>query len=326
MADKKAKETKKVSKVKKQVSKSIDINKEEVIKEIKEDLTLKVKEQITKELIDNIKGDIKTLVTKEVTEEIKKNVEKESKKQNRRLLRGKRGKIFRRDIVIIILLLIIAYLVWFMYNHNYVNFSVNSNLNNTVINNDKKTVDVKEDLSYLLDMATLDLPVSNANSITLYTDNYNEKTMPNNIKLSLAYKNILKDEFSKDEIKDAYNKVFGKLDNYKDVSFDYMCKHFKYENDKYILASNDCIETNKEIIEKVIKTTNKNNKVEITTVVGIYDNKLKSLYNYKNLYDAVAINLNSNINILDYQNKLTTHKYTFKYENNNYYFEKIEKI
>ena len=326
MANVEKKQAKKVSKAKKQVSKSIDINKEEVIKEIKDDLTTKVKEQITKELIDNIKGDVATSVKDEVTKEIKKDVEKENKKQSKRLLRGRRGKIFRRDIIIIVLLLIIAYLLWFMYNHNYVNFSVNSNLNNTVINNDKKTINTKEDYSYLLDIATVNLPVSNIDAITIYTDAYNEVNMPNIIKLNLAYNNLLKDEFSTDEIKESYIKVFGKSDNFKNESFDYACKHFKYENGKYILTSNDCKDTNKEVVEKIINISTKSNIVTITTVVGIYDKDSKSLYNYKNLYDAVAVNLNSNFKLTDYQNKLSTHKYTFNKINNSYYFEKIEKI
>ena len=117
----------------KKIVKSIDVEKEEVMKEIKEDLTTKLKEQITKELIDDIKKDVSALVKEEVSNELKRDIEKEMKKENKRILRGKRGKIFRRDLVIFILLAIICYLIYYMYNHNYVSFIINSNINNSIV-------------------------------------------------------------------------------------------------------------------------------------------------------------------------------------------------
>ena len=324
---KKVKDVKK-SRVKKEIKK-IDINKEEILKDIKAELTTKIKTQISKELIDDIKNDVGAIVKEEVRSDLKREMDKEIKLNSKRTIRGKRGKIFRRDIIIIILLAIIGYLLYFMYNHNYVSFSINSNMNNVTLTNDKKIVKIEDDYSYLLDYVNVKLPFDNSNSLYLYLKDYNESNINDSIKLTMAYNYINKDEFSVDEIKDAYIKLFGKDKNFKNISFDYECKKFKYDdiNNIYTLVNNECINTSsKEIMERLINTSKKNNKIVITTVVGVYDSKDKSLYNYKNVYDPIAVNINNNFNIKDYQNKLSTYKYTFIKNNDYYYFDSINKL
>ena len=87
--------------------------------------------------------------------------------------------------------------------------------------------------------------------------------------------------------------------------------HKKYQHDN---------ETFDEWIDRI---SNKNDKVVITTVMGIYDTSNKSLYNYKNVYTPIAVDLNNNFNIQDYQNKLDTYKYTFIKDNEEYHFDSI---
>ena len=71
MAKKEEKDNIIKTKVKKEI-KNIDIDKEQAMKEIKSELTAKVKDQITKELIDNIKSDVTTLVKEDVKSELTK--------------------------------------------------------------------------------------------------------------------------------------------------------------------------------------------------------------------------------------------------------------
>ena len=323
-----ATEKKKVTKVKNEIKK-IDVNKEVILKDIKSELTTKIKTQITKELIDEIKNDVSVIVKEDVRNDLKREIDSEIKKNSRRNMRGKRGKIFRRDIVIIILLAIIAYLVYFMYNHNYVSFSINSNMNNVTLTNDKKVVNINKDYSYLFDNINVKLPFENSNSLYLYLKDYNESNINDSIKLTMTYNYINKDDFSVDEVHDAYVKLFNTDKNFKNTSFDYECKKFKYDEstNAYTLVSNECINTSsKEILERIINTSVKNDKIIITTVVGVYDNSNHSLYNYKNIYDPIAVDLNNNFNITDYQNKLNTYKYTFVGVDDNYYFDSIKKL
>lgn len=303
--------------------------KDEFVKEFQVEMTKKVKEKITKEIIDDIKNDVSVIVKQEVREDLKKEFEKEMKNENRRILRGKRGKIFRRDILIIILLLIIGYLIYYMYNHNYVSFSINSNMNNNVLTNDKKTVQVQNDYSYLIDKTNVKLPFDNANSLYLYMDTYDEKTINDSIKLTMSYNSLLKDNFTSQEMRQAYIDLFGIDKYFKNTSFDYECKHFKYnsETDTYSVTNNDCVNiSSKEILEKIMKISKKDDVITITTVVGVYDKNLKTLYNYKNVFDPIAANLNNNFDITEYQDKLSTYKYTFTCDKGEYHFTKITKL
>ena len=328
MAKKTLEEKKVKEKTKKEVKK-IDIEKEQVMKEIKRELTAKVKEQITKELIDDIKKDVSTLVKEDVKSELTKELNREMKRESRRVLRGKIGKILRRDIIIIILLCIIGYLIYFMYNHNYVSFNISSNMNNISLTNNKKVVTKEEDYSYLLDLVNVKLPFDNINSVYLYNGNYKEIDINDSIKLTMAFNSINKIEFTKEELVNAYTNLFGSSEHFKDISFDYECNHFKYDAraDKYELTSNECsMISSKEIIENIIKTDKNKEVITLTTVVGVYDNSNKSLYNYKNLYEPVGSNVGNNFNIRDYQNKLDTYKYTFKLNGDKYYFYSVNRV
>ena len=303
---------------------SIDNSKDDYINDVKKEISSKVKAQLTKEVIDEIKKDLISISKEEVRNDLRKEIDKEIKRNTRRVLNGRRGKIFRRDIVIIILLVIIGYLVWFMYNHNYISFNINSNFNNVSISNDKKVAKSVDDYSYLLDMVNVKLPVNNINSLSLYNGEHNIKTIDASIKLTMAYNLIDSNEFTSEQLKNAYIMLFGSDKYYKDTSFDYECKHFKYQDGVYNMTNDECSNTSsKDILEIIIKTKKKSNKVIITTVMGIYDKDEHSLYNYKNLYEPVAVGLNSNFNILDYQNKLNTYKYTFIKNGDKYMFDNI---
>lgn len=303
---------------------SIDNSKDDSINDLKKEISTKVKTQLTKEVIDEIKKDLINISKEEVRSDLRKEIDKEIKRNTRRVLNGRRGKIFRRDIVIIILLVVISYLFWFMYNHNYISFNINSNLNNVSISNDKKVVKSVDDYSYLLDMVNVKLPINNINSLSLYNGTHSVKNIDDSIKLTMAYNLIDSNGFTSEQLKNAYIELFGSDKYYKDTSFDYECKHFKYQDSVYNMTNDECSNTSsKEILEIIIKTEKKNNKVIITTVMGIYDKDEHSLYNYKNLYEPVAVDLNSNFNLLDYQNKLNTYKYTFIKNGDKYIFDNI---
>lgn len=330
MATTKAKTTKKstksIKKTKDKVVKSVDINKDEIILDIKEELTAKVKSQITKDIIDDVKNDVSILVKEEVRNDLKKEIDREIKKSNSRVLRGRRGKILFRDLVIIILLVIIGFLIYYMYNHNYIGISINTSTNNVSVSNDKKVVKNKQDYSYLLDMTNVKIPFDNTNSLYLYNGTYNETNINDSIKLTMAFNLVNKNEFTTDELKDAYIKLFGTDKHFKNTSFEYECKKFKYDVDAntYTLISDECInQSDKEIIEKIIDIKDDKDSVIITTVMGVYDNSDKSLYNFKNIYTPVAVDLNTNFDLTDYKDKLNTYKYTFKKDDNDYHFESI---
>ncbi len=312
-----------------------DIEKEEIIQNINKELTAKVKEKITKEVIDDIKNDISTLVKEDVKEDLKKDIEKEIKDDNKRIIRKKRGKVLRRDIIIIVLTGIIVFLIYYMYKQGNFSITINDNSNNKNNNIDKTyqnqiiPTNNEEDYTYLLKNIKVNLPVDNINAFYLYTDIYDEVSIDSAIKLNIIYKNINKNEFSDSEAKEAYKKMFGTIDNYKATDFDYDCKHFKYDskNSIYKLVNDSCIKlSNKEIKEEIIKVTKEDDFIYLETIMGVLDKKNNSLYNFQNLYTPIATNLVKDFTLEDYSKYLSKFKYTFKYVDGMYRFTKIVKL
>ena len=299
---------------------------DELVKDLKKELTNKVKEKITKQIVDDVKKDVSVLVYEDVSSNLKKELSREIKKENKKVLRVKRGKILRRDFLILFLLFIIFYLLYFMYNHNYISFNINSNISNVSVDNDKKGNNNYNDL---LSLVNVNLPFDNINSLYLYRKNYTVENINDAIKLNMAYNSLMKDEFTSDEIKDKYVSLFGSDKYFKNTSFDYGCKHFKYDStlNKYIVSSNDCVTISSfEIIEKILDTKKNGDIVTIITVVGIYDKEDKSLYNHKNLYTKISSNLSTNFSLLDYKDKLSKYKYTFKCNSDICNFVKITSL
>lgn len=307
---------------------NINLEKEQIINELKSEITNKVKEDVTKEVIDEIKEDVKVLVYNDVKEDLTTDLEKEIKKENKKILRSKNHKILRRDFFILILLAIVGLLIYYMYEKNY--FSVVINPDTTVTNTvDTKKNEIEEDYSYLIDNVKVNLPLDNLNAFYLYTGLYDEVSINSAIKLNIAYSKIKKDEFSEEEMKIAYQEIFGTLKNYQAQDFDYECKHFIYETkeQKYILESNNCFTlSTKEIKEKVTKITQDEDNIIINTVMGVYDSSNNSLYDYQNLYTPIATNMTKNFNLEEYSAYLSSYQYTFKYVDGDYRFNKIVKI
>lgn len=323
------KEIKTKSKSKSNLSLTVTNNdKEEIIAALNKEITNKVKDKITKDIIDDIKDDIKVLVKDEVKNDLVREIERDIKKENKRLIRRKNRKIFSKNIIILVLIAVIAGLVYYMYNQGDFNITINnlkdtkkvdSSVSSSIENESNET-----DYSYLLDIPKVNLYLDNVNSLYIYSDNLDEKSIPDSIKLNMAYKYILKDEFTTEEMKNAYKKVFGTDTNYKNTSFDYECKHFEVKDHKYYLANNKCTKIqNKEIIEKIMDIKQDNNKIIINTVMGLYDKNNNSLYDYKNIYKAVSTNVPSNYDILDYKSHLSSFEYVFTFDSSNYYFTSI---
>ena len=106
------------------------------------------KEEITKELNSKIENQIEFNITKRLKDEEK------------RIMRGKTGKIIRRDIIIIILLAIVGYFGYCLYDVDYFNIRTkivetpkepSNDKQNDEDNNNEPVVDIKPDSSYYIE-------------------------------------------------------------------------------------------------------------------------------------------------------------------------------
>ena len=324
--------------------------KNDFIKEIKKDLNEDFKEKFKNDIIKEIRYEANTVVKDDIKEQLIIDVNNEIKdnirKEQRKLIRQKSFKIFKKNIIILILIAIVAYFSYCLWDARYFKFMKDKTIVEKVVkeenNEENKEIEIIKDKSwyienygYLLDNMKLSLPMDNSNIYYLFNENYNITNIKDTIKLNLAYKfveNKSENEYSyiisEDEMKKAYFKFFGTNDNYNPVSFTVDCMQYYYnEYEKIFVAYKfTCDSSNPFHIKQEIKDMyEENGNIIIETVMGVY-NDYNYLFNYMNLYNAIATDFDGSKSILDYEANLNTYKYTFKKLENDYYFDSIEKI
>lgn len=336
----------------------LDMNKEEITKEIIDDVKKEIadtkknlKDEIIKEIrfeaSTTVKDDIKEQLISDINSEIKDNMRKEQ----RMIIRSKNFKLFRKNVFILLLIGVIGYFGYCLWDVRYFDFmkdkkqTTTSSTTKPVVKEEEPKEEVIEivkdkawyieNYGYLLDNMKLDLSYDNSNIYYLYTGNYNQANIKDTIKLNLAYKFIEnKNEtdynytINEEDMKTAYSKIFGNLDNYNPTSFTLGCMQFYYNsNDQiYTAFKFNCDSSNTLKIKEEIKDMyEENDKIIIETVMGVYDTNNKYLFNYSNLYLSLTNDFDESKSVLDYENKLNTYKYTFSKNGDDYYFESITK-
>lgn len=320
----------------------------EIINDIKEELN-ETKKTLKNDIINEIRFEVNTVIKDDIKEqliidvnnEIKDNIRKEQKS----IIRNKNFKLFKKNIIILLLIGVIVYFGYCLWDAQYFSFMKSKKVTTVSKQNNNEEIEeviVKDkawyiaNYGYLLDNIKLDLSYDNPNIYYLYTSNFDKSNMKDTIKLNLVYKFIEnKNEtdysytISEDDMKNAYTKLFGNLDNYNPTSFTVGCMQYYYNNIESIYTAYkfNCDSTNPLQIKEEIKDMYEDNgKIVIETVMGVFDQNSKYLFNYSNLYTAVAIDFDENKSVLEYEDKLNVYKYIFYNNNGNYYFESIEKI
>ena len=179
-------------------------------------------------------------------------------------------------------------------------------------------------------------------------DNYTVNDIDNNVKLMLATEQIyLKDSSFKSgnfpiiktkvEMQNEMQNIFGNSVIYADSNITLNCKGvglYDENNQTYTFTEPEgCGGTLTPHIEsKAVSATKYSDKLEIVEKMAYIDytegaNGLITNV-HKNVNDTSIIGtLSDNDDIFTlYGDKLDSYKYSFKYENGNYYFESIEKI
>ena len=336
-------------KIEKKDSKVDQVNNEmtsEIVDSIKRELN-ETKKTLKNELINEIRFEANTVIKDDIREQLIFDVSNEIKDTIRReqksIIRSKNFKIFRKNIFILILLAIIVYFGYCLWDCRYFKFMQDKK---TTVKEVTKKAEEKEEVivkdkewyitnyGYLLDNMKLDLSYDNSNIYYLYTNSFDRASIKDTIKLNLAYK-FVDDKHEtdynytiyEDDMKNAYVKLFGSLDNYNPTSFTVGCMQFYYNNNEKVFTAYkfSCDSSNSLHIKEEIKDMYEDNgKIVIETVMGVYSD-YKYLFNYSNLYNSIAVDFDESKSVLDFEDKLNTYKYTFNKNDNGYYFESIEK-
>lgn len=288
-----------------------------------------------KVLIKEIKEEIKASLMEEITITIENETKNKLDSIQKRIYRHKKVTIYKRNIIIIFLLVLLIFETKILFDNNLIPFlSKNSCSNREVITNNSKE-EIKDTkwyikkYSYLLDNIQTNLPKDNMNY--LYTGNYNEESISNDIKLNMAYQLLKSSDINtsngvitvrEDKLKEAYSKIFGSTDNYQEGNFVNNCIQFIYNETfhTYMAISISCEEPTEKVLEEITSIYEEDSKIIIETIAGIKDST-NTLYQI----DKTLVDESFSNNLIDYQDSLNKYKYTFKKVEDNYYFESIEK-
>lgn len=288
----------------------------------------KDKRDITSELnIDEIKKE----VVEHAFNSVDNKIEELVRKTDKRIINIKNRLIFKRNIVIIILLCLALFLTYLLYNEGY--FDKYFNHSNQVTeespqqsvpvepedDEENKFETLKKKYSYLLDNINI------SEDSPYLVDLYNGK-LTNKMKLSITITNVEKEKIEQDEdvytikeedLKEEYAKLFN-LDKYKATSFELNYIDIKYLKSGNMYLFYEPLDFVSHIKREIIGIKEKDNEVKITVSEGyIIDNILY------NITTKDVIN-EKNISIVDNCKKLNKITYVFEKINDNYILTGVE--
>jgi hypothetical protein len=268
-----------------------------------------------KDLVDEIKKEIKESLDKE----IEKKVDYESKdkldKMEKRIYRQKIFAIIKRDIIILILLGLSLYEAKILYDNGLL-FGLNKKEEVKQVvkvednEENKEEKDSKwyiDNYSYLLDNIKTNL--EGEDKYYLY-NNISSSDIKNTVRLNMAYQLLdVKSidgifRVSEDTLKEAYNKIFN-IDSYISENFNNSCINFIYNKDTktYMAIDITCENDNTEIFRNIKNIYEEDDKIVIEAKVGIldrYNNKISIINGETFDYNEENID------------KLNTYKFIFK--------------
>jgi len=267
--------------------------------------------------------ELKEELTNYIDKQFKKGWSEEVDKANKRLIREKNKKIIFRDIIILVLLGVIGYSVYILYDLKFFDkYFQHSSTTREVVPDDPKKEDepVKEEVKE----PTLEELVNEygylLNNILIseeseYISDYYDGNLSDELKNYLALNNV---DFSKiteeddyniideDTLIDAYNKLFG--EDHESISFNYNGNKIRYLNKlQYYITDTKLEKVSSNIKREIVDIKVDDNNVVITTIEGlIKGNKLYNIVNEKEVKNY------NNGELKKYEDKLNEVIYTFK--------------
>ncbi len=329
-----------------------DLTKKEQIT-IKNDIVENIKEQvlydIDKEIKNNIKAkteDYKKEIKETLISEINDEINLAIKREEKRFIRGKNIALFKKNVIILILLAVIGYFGYCLYDVKYFKFMQNYAENvaiEPVIDkeNSEKNEVIKDEqwyldnYSYLLNTAHITLNNDNINAYYLYSQDHDIKDIRNAYLLNMAYKNLPENAIktssstitiSGEDLNNAFQKTFYDLE-YTPTNFTYDCLNFTYNESKnrYNAENTQCLPANNEIVETIDKIYEEDQNIYIETYATLYNNEEKNCYAFDDLFTPVVTNIEKE-QIAENSKKLNKYQYVYELIDNIYYLKNINKL
>lgn len=270
---------------------------------------------------DEFKSQINEYIKERTDREVNSTIDKISK----RIIRQKNMIIFRKNIIILVLVAIIGLLGFQLYNISDIDIDIkrtNKETKEMIVKDEKKEDLLKDKINkygYLLDKYY----ISEENDVK---NEFYNGDLTDSVKMYLSLNNmdenniLIEDDttlIEEDNLKDTYNKLFSGNFNLK--SFNYNNHNYLYIKSKGIFIGDTKYNKEYSNIKKEILAIDDKDDLTIDTCEGIVkDNKLYNPLTYNEIKDY-----DSAKNMKDYKDELVKIRYHFSKDNK---LIKIEKI
>lgn len=333
-----------------EIDKKLKQKQEEINKELdrkQEEFNIKI-EQAKIEIIKNLNNDI--------DEQVKTSISKKMREEEKKIIGNKNRKIITRDFIIILLIALIGFLGYCLYDLDFYNIKTiitnKEKIDNVIANNDleknentikedninnkedkkeEKQEEVKtskyyiENYKYLLDKIQL----TGNNELYFYKSAVDKKEIPNNIKLQMAYKNLDSSKkkiengtisFKAEDMLKTCKELLGDDVTINNEIFEYNNNRFLCFNDTYLgfLGKDEQVKSN--VIYVIENAYEKDNELVFEIVAAKkQENKLVNI-----ITEQPVIEEYKGEDILTYKNNLSQYKFVYSKAKDNYYFERVE--
>lgn len=301
--------------------------------EIKEELTSYMKEKIDEEIsktTENIKVNSKDIDTSLVKEELsmymKGKIDSEIstaiERANKKIIKHKNGIIIKRDIFIVVLLVVCFFLGYNLYNISNITIDIKREVKN-VSNNGKANIkkeekkekeEVNTDINELAKKYEYLVKEISVSEDSDYLKDFYEGKLTDEIRLYISFDNLDSSLVNSDDettfveenaLKEKYEELFDAV--YESKSFKYNDINFKYLQSKEMYFGAGKLRKNGTAIKKEIIDIKEDDNLIITTVEGIVSkDKLYSILDNKEISDYKGDSLKN------YKDSLVKLEYSFK--------------
>lgn len=311
-------------------------------KEIKEENidTKSIEEKITKNIEKKISS-ITEGISDKIDEQIEYKIDKYMKEEEKKVTRRTKFKVFRLNCIIIILLGIIAYFTYCLYDIDYfkirtmpvndteTNKNINQDSNNSSDNNEPD-ISQEVDKQLLIDKYKYlveNLNIEDEEIFNLYKDKVTIDNISNELKLKISYKNLdsskIKIEqgvesFNIIDFEQSYRKIFGNS-SFSNEIFTYNNTRFMFYNNTYIGLKEE--QTAVSFLQKIIDIKEENDQLKFKVIFA----KLSENGELLNENNEVILGTYNDENLKEYENILPTYLLTFNKYVNDYIFTSVEK-
>lgn len=251
-------------------------------------------------------------------------VENSFKKIEKKIVKRKNIKIIKRDITIIILLALICFLSYELYNTGYFNkYLIKEQVVEKVEKEETPQEEIeKEDLKEKYKDSLNNIYIK---SNSKYLNDYYNGNLTNELRLELTLNTIPNEAIEKDEdtyilsnkvMEEYYSKLFDS--SYKASSFNYGSNKIKYlKNQEVYLISSDITKSNSKIKRIITDVKEVDKEIIVSTIEYIVDNdKVINIISKEEVTDNEK-------DVLKEKNKLNRLEYHLTIKDNNYKLKSI---